>query len=362
MHLLTDFAKLIGRDIKAEGELKDSIVLVRLVCIIDMIATLIQSIVMGLHYPLLYCIAAGICFFGFLLVIIASYDFKPHSVMLGYFLVLSADSVYYTLCVGIVPMYQCSLLILILLFFFRTNESLTWRIICVVMTGGLALFSSMYVEMKGPYLIIDRREEFGLLIANMLIMLVKITLVAAYFQVKFSSSEKKILMYAKKLEKMATLDPLTRLQNRRGMLTHLDHLVERYAKSETPFTIAIADIDFFKKVNDTYGHEAGDYVLTAIASIFTEFMNKKGRVSRWGGEEFLFSFENTNGDYAFEQISKLKSAISRYDFCYNGTHLNITMTFGVEEYDNRVGIAPTIQKADEKLYMGKEQGRNRVIY
>ena len=127
-------------------------------------------------------------------------------------------------------------------------------------------------------------------------------------------------------------------------------------------TVAIGDIDFFKHINDTYGHDAGDYVLETIAKIMNEFMESKGMVARWGGEEFLFSFENINGDYAFEEMSKLLHLIERYEFSFNGTPIKVTMTFGLEEYDDNLGVDKVISKADEKLYMGKEQGRNRVIY
>ena len=93
-----------------------------------------------------------------------------------------------------------------------------------------------------------------------------------------------------------------------------------------------------------------------------EFMDGKGLVARWGGEEFLFTFEGINGDYAFEETSKLLHLVEKYEFSYEGTPINVTMTFGVEEYDEFVGIDKVISKADEKLYMGKNQGRNRVIY
>ena len=80
------------------------------------------------------------------------------------------------------------------------------------------------------------------------------------------------------------------------------------------------------------------------------------------GEEFLFSFENINGDFAFESLNKLLHILQRYEFSYNGIDFKVTMTFGVEEYDNISGIEKTISKADEKLYMGKEAGRDRVIF
>ena len=140
--------------------------------------------------------------------------------------------------------------------------------------------------------------------------------------------------------------------------------VENYLKTykDGICSVCLCDIDFFKKVNDTYGHEAGDKVLQEVGKVFMSEMVKQGAVARWGGEEFLFAFDDINGDYAFESLSKLLHLIERYEFSYNGIDFHVTMTFGIEEYDDNEGIEKTVSRADEKLYMGKEAGRDRVIY
>ncbi|HOO29269.1 MAG TPA: GGDEF domain-containing protein, partial [Lachnospiraceae bacterium] len=172
----------------------------------------------------------------------------------------------------------------------------------------------------------------------------------------------KIIQYAKKLEHLATIDTLTQLQNRRGMMNHLRKLADSYSSTNYPFSLVISDIDLFKKVNDTYGHDTGDYVLANLAVILKDFMRDKGRVARWGGEEFLFVFEGKNGDYVFEELNKLKFLIEKSIFTYKDYSFSITMTFGLEEFDSNTGIEKTIEKADEKLYQGKEHGRNCVVY
>ena len=202
----------------------------------------------------------------------------------------------------------------------------------------------------------------ALYILNALIGVLALVYTLTVYMLNRVDMEYRLTAQSEEFKKAASIDPLTQLFNRRAMNEKIREIRRNSVTPRSRYVIGIGDIDNFKKINDTYGHDTGDKVLVYVANLFISMIPEGGYAARWGGEEFLFSFENTNGDYAFEQISKLKSAISRYDFCYNGTHLNITMTFGVEEYDNRVGIAPTIQKADEKLYMGKEQGRNRVIY
>ena len=122
------------------------------------------------------------------------------------------------------------------------------------------------------------------------------------------------------------------------------------------------DIDNFKHVNDTYGHDCGDYVLKTIAGIFNTDMENKGFVCRWGGEEFLFVFTSMNGDEAFIELNGLREQVERFKFMFKGNEFNLTMTFGVDEFSNNIPIDEVIKAADEKLYMGKEGGRNQVVY
>ncbi|MBO5551115.1 MAG: GGDEF domain-containing protein, partial [Lachnospiraceae bacterium] len=115
-------------------------------------------------------------------------------------------------------------------------------------------------------------------------------------------------------------------------------------------------------VNDTRGHDCGDYVLKTLASVFKDFMKDKGYVSRWGGEEFVFIFKDINGDDAYPMLEDLRRNIEKMELEFFSHKFNITMTFGVEEYSPMFGSEEAIKKADEKLYIGKESGRNKVVY
>lgn len=189
-----------------------------------------------------------------------------------------------------------------------------------------------------------------------------ISAVSTYFCMRFTQAEHQVYIYNRQLKRMASLDPLTGIMNRRGMNEIMTELMDDYAKGTKGLSIAIGDIDFFKKINDQYGHDAGDYILKSLSAMFSEYMEGKGEVCRWGGEEFLFAFTELSADDSFLQLSELRHIIKHTDFTFNNIVINITMTFGLDEFSNSAGIEKTIKNADEKLYQGKEAGRDRVVY
>ena len=175
--------------------------------------------------------------------------------------------------------------------------------------------------------------------------------------------EYKLVKYNKKLEHMASIDPLTGLYNRWSMRSYLEKIVGKYASGEIGYvSVAIGDIDFFKKTNDTYGHDAGDMVLKELAKVFLEVMGKEGKVCRWGGEEFLFVFQNKNGDQANEVLHDILKRIRGMGIPYQSDWIHVTMTFGLEEYSGEKDMEAVIRAADQKLYRGKENGRNQIVY
>lgn len=172
--------------------------------------------------------------------------------------------------------------------------------------------------------------------------------------------EKKLIEYNKKLEEKAFTDPLTSLYNRSKAREILAELV---GKSTTePFSMCMCDIDFFKRVNDSYGHDVGDLVLKNISSIFTKELEGKGYCARWGGEEFLLLFPGMNGDDANAVVFDIQHAIRHTSVKIAGKDVKVTMTFGINEFNRNMSIDENIKEADNKLYMGKQSGRDVVIY
>lgn len=163
------------------------------------------------------------------------------------------------------------------------------------------------------------------------------------------------------LQKLVEQDILTGLYNRRSGENLLRQASEKYQKEGVPFCVAIGDIDHFKKVNDTYGHECGDVALIEISARIKEHMKGKGFVARWGGEELLLVYENMRLDAVAACLKELMTELSARCIIYGDEALTITMTFGLTE-GNAGKIEHIIRDADAKLYQGKNSGRNRIVY
>lgn len=163
------------------------------------------------------------------------------------------------------------------------------------------------------------------------------------------------------LRAMIEQDPLTGLSNRRAADRRLKQIVRKYEEQGTPFCIAIGDIDFFKKVNDTYGHEAGDLILKNVSDKLREHMRTYGFAARWGGEEFLLVFDHSNISEAHVILEKLAKSIRAMDSFYEDQVIKVTMTIGLIAGDT-TNIDDLINRADENLYEGKQGGRDRIIW
>ncbi|MBO5165386.1 MAG: diguanylate cyclase [Lachnospiraceae bacterium] len=169
------------------------------------------------------------------------------------------------------------------------------------------------------------------------------------------------LYMQRSLRNLVEQDTLTELNNRRFADKRLKQTQMQADIHGTHFVVAIGDIDFFKSVNDTYGHECGDIVLKQVAAVLKKHMLGKGFVARWGGEEFLFLYDNADLDDARKETELLLDEIRNLPITYDDQNLHITMTFGLAEGGVQTNIKNLLQKADANLYKGKEAGRNRVI-
>lgn len=168
------------------------------------------------------------------------------------------------------------------------------------------------------------------------------------------------LSMQRSLRIMIEQDALTELYNRRSGDKKLRQVFEESRSSGQSFAIAIGDIDFFKKVNDTYGHECGDAVLKNVSALLKQHMWRRGFAARWGGEEFLLVFENVDLTEARKQLELLMDKIHELDTLYEGQHVKVNMTFGLI-CDPDKDIHALLKEADEKLYIGKTNGRNQVV-
>ncbi|MCP4551668.1 MAG: diguanylate cyclase [Bacteroidetes bacterium] len=163
----------------------------------------------------------------------------------------------------------------------------------------------------------------------------------------------------KKLESFSTTDQLTKLSNRYKMNSELEKEWKRTIRYKNKFSLIMFDIDWFKKINDTYGHQAGDSALHEIAQLTKTTLRTTDIVARWGGEEFLVLCPGTNLSGAKALAIKLCSTIENYQFTLDAT---ITISAGLCEFDEHKSIEDMIKEADGKLYEAKRQGRNTVIH
>ena len=179
------------------------------------------------------------------------------------------------------------------------------------------------------------------------------------FSTSIQDTERQLRLKNQTLYKEAGTDALTGLPNRRSIIEQIEAHYQN--NGNEPFCVAIADIDFFKKVNDTYGHNCGDYTLVKLTELFVEHSLGRYTVCRWGGEEFCFFIPGKNLDEAGSLMTDLAFAVEKMKLNYEDHEFSITITIGVEEYDFASPLEDLLSAADEKLYMGKNAGRNRVV-
>jgi len=174
-------------------------------------------------------------------------------------------------------------------------------------------------------------------------------------------AKEELIKAYKKMDILAHTDHLTQLSNRLDMMEKLNYECTRFERSAVQFSIAIGDVDGFKEINDTYGHQAGDEVLSNIAHILQTSIRKQDIVGRWGGEEFILMFPKTTLEGALIVAEKIRKSIEEADFEYEQNKIRATITFGVATYDEKMDIDACIKMADEALYKGKKRGKNCVV-
>jgi len=196
---------------------------------------------------------------------------------------------------------------------------------------------------------------------RLLYSFITVGFLSAFYEYSRERSYRTTLKLSEQFERMAHHDHLTQLMNRRGIQTVLESEYSRTQRSNRCFCIAIADIDHFKHINDSLGHEKGDEVLVAISSIFKHRIRKQDFLARWGGEEFMFVLPDTNIDQANKVLTSLRQTLSANPLKIGGKELLVTSSFGVCEVTQKNNVSDAIRGADKALYTAKERGRDRVV-
>ncbi|PIE70971.1 MAG: hypothetical protein CSA22_04365 [Deltaproteobacteria bacterium] len=163
-----------------------------------------------------------------------------------------------------------------------------------------------------------------------------------------------------RMAEMSTIDDLTQLFNRRYLMDALEKEFERARRYKTELTLVMMDLDYFKNVNDTYGHPAGDMVLARVAAIIRSLKRFNDIACRYGGEEFSLLLPNTSLKRAFKACEKIRIQVAEELFDYEGSPFRVTISMGVASSKDSKTLFDLLSYADKALYRAKEAGRNRI--
>ena len=177
--------------------------------------------------------------------------------------------------------------------------------------------------------------------------------VAAFYRSRVVAAERRLL-------KMATIDPLTGLANRSQFHLRAAAELARSRRTDQPMALVLADVDFFKRINDEHGHDAGDKVLVRLAELMSSGLRDCDLLARWGGEEFLALLPACDSEGARAVAERLREAIAAVHIEVDGRVLNVTMSFGIAEVAGDLDLQAATVCADRALYSSKHSGRNRV--
>ena len=229
-----------------------------------------------------------------------------------------------------------------------------------IMTGVVVLLMGgcmLYLGLFGSLVEIEPVQETIIVYVNAFFAGSVILIFTLLFVLEVFTMLNKLDAANRRLEFIATHDALTGLYNRHS-LKKLFHELE---ESEEPYCIIMGDIDDFKKVNDTYGHDCGDTVLKSVAEVITHNIGENDTACRWGGEEMLIVMWGEQ-ESCFNAVSVIKDKINALRISANDKQIAVSMTFGfVDRSEDTAGIEALISVADNRLYIGKRSGKNVII-
>ena len=166
---------------------------------------------------------------------------------------------------------------------------------------------------------------------------------------------------AEEMSRVAITDPLTRIMNRRGITVGLLDAMAQAERYRTQLTVAMVDIDHFKEINDTYGHEAGDRVLKNVAAILSDALRMPDKVGRYGGEEFLIVLPHTTLPQGSKIVERIRASVSKTNFDLGAKKARLTISIGVTQFKPGEDLEQLMSHADKAMYDAKKGGRNLVV-
>lgn len=358
-NVITKLYQLICKDTGGQNESPILIAVVRILTLTMIVYSLANSILFlaaSLTGGMVFCL---FCAVAFIAIFVLSYyrgTFVSYCILNVCILLWVISNVrMFGWGIGV----QTFMFVLVVFCFFAKYKHTAVKIIYILVLLALRMYLYFYCQNNSPSISVtpDMNDIFQLV--NSVVIIWSLSLTAYFFSTDTQALEGKLIEYNEQLKRQASIDPLTGLNNRRSTIEYLDSLLKA---AENQISICLCDIDFFKRVNDTYGHDVGDIVLQTIAETFRKELPQDSFISRWGGEEFLLIFPHSNGDEANITLDSLRHKIKAVVFDSGSDSFSVSLTYGLVEYDFRSDLTTILKEADEKLYLGKESGRDRIIF
>jgi diguanylate cyclase (GGDEF)-like protein len=250
--------------------------------------------------------------------------------------VMPSSRVYRLTLKATLPILALSFVAIIVAFFWSHSHSVRFACVCEKLNASMDKVSKGTLSNTVPPELLARKDEFGSM---------------AHSLVDMQAS----------LRALVEQDMLTGLCNRRFGQQKLEQMISRTQGTSSHFSIALGDIDFFKKFNDNYGHDCGDVVLQNTSHLMLDYVKSYGYCTRWGGEEFLIVFTKGTFDEHKKLMQELLKQIREQSISYNEQQLSVTMTFGLLDAHSYESSDDMVKAADQLLYYGKTHGRNCLV-
>ena len=215
----------------------------------------------------------------------------------------------------------------------------------------LTVLSVMLFYMQGYFLDTFYSHVYKL---GMILSFIFVSFVTGVYTYSREKSLRKMKKIHSDLEFFLKRDPLTGLYNRRGYTDKIDGIGDKHG------VMLMCDIDYFKNINDTHGHDAGDLVIQEVANCIRKNLRKEDVAIRWGGEEFLIFLSDININNGYIVAEKLRESIERMTIYYKDIALQVTLSVGIAIINDNAPLEEAIRHADNAMYVAKKSGRNKI--
>lgn len=202
--------------------------------------------------------------------------------------------------------------------------------------------------------------RFGVMLGTLPALIVTAYLVSSW-RSRLSGEKRELQAALKQVQQLATRDALTGLYNRRHMEEKLTYALQRFERYGERFTVALIDLDHFKRINDEYGHKVGDQALVSFAFAASMVLRDTDTLARWGGEEFLFVMPNTSPQKALIALDRIRDALISVVVSEAAPKLRLRFSAGLAMCLDNEGIDDVLERADYALYQAKTEGRDQSV-